>query len=220
MWWAAVPCSTRPFGARVTSPALARRASACDTDGRSADFFDLKGALTHVLGAVDLQDLEEVPAPAAGILADHLALTVRGERLGVIGAVAPAVAARLDLRGEVLVAELNAELLARMDAREGRVKYVPVSPYPMVERDLAVVIDEKTPVGPLLATIREAGRPLVHSVRVFDLYRGDRVPAGTKSVAFSVRMGSDHTLTDAEIAGRMRRVVAALDAAHGARLRD
>jgi phenylalanyl-tRNA synthetase beta chain len=133
--------------------------------------------------------------------------------------VAPALASRLDLRGDVLVAELNAEALVRLAAR-GRVRYEPVSPYPTVERDLAVVVDEGTPVGPLLATIREAGRPLVKSVRVFDLYRGDRIPAGTKSVAFSVRMGSDHTLTDAEIAGRMRRVVAALESEHGARLRD
>jgi phenylalanyl-tRNA synthetase beta chain len=89
-----------------------------------------------------------------------------------------------------------------------------------VERDLAVALDEGVPVGPLAATIREAGQPLVQDVRVFDLFRGESVGPGLKSVAFSIRMGADRTLTDEEVDGRMRRIVKSLEVGHGARLRE
>ncbi|HYE94976.1 MAG TPA: hypothetical protein VD962_02105, partial [Rubricoccaceae bacterium] len=77
----------------------------------------------------------------------------------------------------------------------------------------------QAPVGSLLATLREAGAPLLQEARVFDVYRGPGVPDGQKSVAFALRFGADKTLTDAEVDGRMRRLVGALERAHGAALR-
>ena len=194
-----------------------------DTSPRAVDFFDLKGALVHALSGLDLPAIEEIAVQEiAGnaLLAERLILECSGRRLGVVGRVAPALATRMDLRGEVFVAEVDADLVAALDQRDGPPRYVPVSPFPVVERDLAVVLDEAVPVGPLAATIREAGQPLVQDVRVFDLFRGERVGTGQKSVAFSIRMGAGRTLTDEEVDGRMRRIVKSLEAEHGARLRE
>ncbi|HLA63950.1 MAG TPA: phenylalanine--tRNA ligase subunit beta, partial [Rhodothermales bacterium] len=190
-----------------------------DAAARAADVFDLKGALLHALGALDLPDVEETAVGEAG---DHfdvaLVLDAGGRRLGVLGRVAPALAARYDLKAPVYVAEVDADLLAALDRRATAVRYQPISRFPAVERDLAVVVEEGTPVGPLLATIREAGRPLLQDVRVFDLYRGERLGAGLKSVAFGLTFGADRTLRDEEVEGRMKRVVKALERDHGAKL--
>jgi phenylalanyl-tRNA synthetase beta chain len=193
-----------------------------DARERAADLFDLKGALLYAVGALNLPEVGEIDAGRGegDLLDEHLIVECGGRRLGVMGRVAPGVAAAYDLRGDVFAAELDADLLAALDERNGPAKYVPVSPFPSVERDLAVVVDEATPVGPLVSTIVEAGRPLVRDVRVFDLYRDDRLGDGVKSVAFSLALAGDRTLTDEEVDGRVRRVVRALEERHGARLRS
>jgi len=207
-----------------TSLALAFAGAAAaggwDAPPRDVDFYDLKGALLHAISALDLPEVTEAAGAGGRVFAENLVLEADGVRLGIIGRVAPALAERLDLRGDVFVAEIDADLLVSLDRRDGQARYAPVSPFPTVERDLAVVVDETVPVGPLLASVRDAGGPLVQSVRIFDLYRGERIEAGLKSVAFSIRLGADRTLTEAEIDGRMRRIVAALESRHGARLRQ
>jgi phenylalanyl-tRNA synthetase beta chain len=114
---------------------------------------------------------------------------------------------------------LNADLLAALARRRAAVRYAPVSRFPVVERDLAVLVAEAQPVGPLLDTIRAAAGGLLQSVRLFDLYRGEQIAPGQKSAAFALRFGADRTLRDEEVDGRMRKVVAALERAHGAQRR-
>ena len=137
--------------------------------------------------------------------------------MGVLGRLTDALAG--DLRGGVFVAELDGAALAAVTARGATARYTAISRHPAVERDVAVVVPEGTAVGPLLATIRAAAGPLLQSVRLFDVYRGDRVAAGMQSLAFALTLGADRTLRDAEVDGRMRRVVGALERAHGATLR-
>ena len=97
--------------------------------------------------------------------------------------------------------------------------YRPISRFPVVERDLAVVVPASQAAGALADTIRRSGRPLLLDARVFDVYTGPTVPEGTKSVAFALRFGADKTLRDQEVDGRVRRIVKALEAEHGATLR-
>ena len=89
----------------------------------------------------------------------------------------------------------------------------------MVGRDLAVVVGDGQPVGPMLTTIRKTAGPLLQSVRVFDLYRGDRIEVGTKSVAFALRFLAHRTLRDEEVDDRIRKVVKALEREYSAHLR-
>ena len=97
---------------------------------------------------------------------------------------------------------------------------MPISRAPAVDRDLAVTVDADAPVGPLLATIRAAGGDLLRDVRVFDLYAGDRIAAGKKSVAFALRFSAEQTLTDKVVDKRVRAIVDRLGREHGAELRQ
>ncbi len=202
---------------------LAER-QAWDRPARTADFFDLKGVVLDLLADAGVTDIgesaEPEPSPAT---AYRLVLTAQGRRVGVVGRLSDALAG--DVRGGLFVAEIDGEAVAAVSTRGATVRgatvrYAPISRHPAVERDVAVVVPEGTAAGPLLRTIRDAAGPLLQAVRLFDVYRGDRIPAGTQSLAFALTLGADRTLRDAEVDGRMRRVVAALERDHGATLRQ
>jgi phenylalanyl-tRNA synthetase beta chain len=93
-----------------------------------------------------------------------------------------------------------------------------ISRFPAVEQDIAVIVDADTPAGAIERAI--AGSQLVRSVQIFDVYTGDQVPSGKKSLAFSIEYQSDdHTLTDDEVARAQRRLVERLRHDFAAELR-
>jgi phenylalanyl-tRNA synthetase beta chain len=98
--------------------------------------------------------------------------------------------------------------------------YEDVITYPPVRQDLAFVVAEAIPAAALVETAREAAGPELRSMRLFDVYRGDQVGAGRKSLAFSVVFQSpERTLSDADAASLRERIVRALDQRLGAELR-
>ena len=192
-----------------------------DGDARSTDVYDLKGVVLDVLADLGIDDVQETPRPAPeGLTAYALDLSVDGVRLGSLGRLADDVASGAELQTELFVAELDWDAIARLASRDQPAAYQAISRFPTVERDLALVVLETQPAGPLLDTIRQSGRPLLQGVRLFDLYRGDGIPPGTKSLAFTLRFGADKTLRDQEVDGRVRRIVKALETGHGATLRS
>ena len=198
----------------------AERAS-WDRDARPTDVYDLKGVVLDVLTDLGVDDVQETPRPAPDALTAYaLDLHAGGTRLGSLGRLADAVGDGADLQAELFVAELDWDAVARLATRDQPPAYRPISRFPTVERDLALVVPEGQAAGPLLDTVRQSAGPLLQDARLFDLYRGDGVPPGTKSLAFTLRFGADRTLRDPEVDGRVRRVVGALEAQHGARLRD
>ena len=105
-----------------------------------------------------------------------------GQRVGVLGQLHPAVAARFDLDAtSVLVAELDFERL--LQAREPLLTVQTPSRFPPADRDIAIVVDEDTPHADVEAAIREAAGPLLENVQLFDVYRGRSIPEGRKSLA-------------------------------------
>jgi phenylalanyl-tRNA synthetase beta chain len=101
-----------------------------------------------------------------------------------------------------------------------RVVYEDVLTHPSVLQDIAVAVDEDVEVGALVDVAREAGAPLLREARVFDVYRGDQVGSGRKSVAIHLAFQSpERTLTDEEAAELRARIVAALRERFGAELR-
>ncbi|MDT0632642.1 phenylalanine--tRNA ligase subunit beta [Rubrivirga litoralis] len=193
---------------------------AWDRPARETDVYDLKGVVVDLLADLGITGVTETPRPAPDALTAYaLVLEAGGRRLGVLGRVSDAVADAADLQAPLFAAELDWDAVVALADRDAVVAYEPISRHPVVERDLAVVVPEAQPAGPLLETIRRAGRPLLQDVRLFDLYRGEGVEAGHKSLAFALRFGADRTLRDKEVDGRVRRVVKALGAEHGAGLR-
>ncbi len=90
---------------------------------------------------------------------------------------------------------------------------------PAVNRDLAVVVDEAVPVGRMLEAVRELESALLAGVRVFDVYTGEQVPEGKKSVAFSLTFQADRTLTDEEVDAEVARISGLLRERFGAEVR-
>jgi phenylalanyl-tRNA synthetase beta chain len=139
--------------------------------------------------------------------------------VGAAGRISADVATRYDLDEPLFFAEVSLDRLSRLSGLSSPAQYAGISRFPIVERDLAFVVDAGQEVGPLLETIAQAGGDLVRHVRPFDLYSGKGVPEGRKSVAISLTFGAERTLTDDEVESRIRAVVESVRAAYGAELR-
>ena len=190
-----------------------------NAEAREADIYDLKGVVTAVLNGLGLTDVAETPHPEPSALTAYaLDLRVGEERIGRLGRVSEALAGAYELQAPAFVAELHWDRIAALAGRSD-VRYAPISRFPAVERDLALVLPERQPAGPVLDAIRKAGRPLLQDVRPFDVYRGDHLAEGFKSLAVSLRFSADRTLRDKEVDGRVARVMKVLEGEFGATLR-
>ena len=126
-------------------------------------------------------------------------LLVGGKPVGSFGELHPKVAKAFDLAGRaVLVGEFDLEAI--LAAVPGRFAYAPVPRFPAALRDVAVIVPEEVTAERVVAEIRAAGGGLLRDVRLFDLYRGESIPAGTKSLAYALTyQADDRTLTDKEV---------------------
>jgi phenylalanyl-tRNA synthetase beta chain len=139
---------------------------------------------------------------------------------GRLGEVHPRALAALDLRSDhVVVAELAIAGLASGRLTDAR--GATPSRYPAVQRDLAVVVDERRPAASVAASIRGHGGALLHALELFDIYRGRPLAEAEKSLAWRLTFASDdRTLTESEVDGAMAAVAAGLAADVDGRLRS
>ena len=187
---------------------------------RAMDFFDLKRDVESLLPATlnkahisyERADLDFLhPGQSAY-------LSVNGERLGWFGQLHPSIAKAMDLPS-VWVAELNLDKLIVLNHTQSAIKAP--SKFPSVRRDLAVLVDTDIAWQSLEADIRAAAGVYLQDVWLFDVYTGERLPTGTRSLAFAmVFQNHDATLEDEQIKKAVDKVVAVLDEKHGAKLRD
>ena len=168
------------------------------------DFFDAKAYVEDLLRGLGAA-VEYVPVQEFGFAPGRTAELRIGEtRVGVVGQVHPETAAAFDVEQDAFLFEIVLDdLLPLISPRR---KAAAVSRFPAVEQDLALIVDGETAAASLRRVIETA--PLVREARVFDVYSGDQVPAGKKSVAFAVTYQSDdHTLTDDEVAKTQRKLL-------------
>jgi phenylalanyl-tRNA synthetase beta chain len=189
--------------------------------GRDWDLEDAKALAALVARAVGEPEPAFEPYRAGAPLHPGRAARAVADRAlaGLVGELHPETLAAWDLRAErVLVAELA---VAGLDAGQlAPVRVTPVGRHPGVERDLAIVVAEGTPAGEVAATLRAAGGTVLREVTLFDVYRGAPLGDGEKSLAWRIALrGGDRPLEEAEVEGLVERLVAAVAAAHGARLR-
>jgi phenylalanyl-tRNA synthetase beta chain len=143
-------------------------------------------------------------------------LRVDGSVVGHAGELHPAVIEALELPTRTCAMELDLDALPLTEWRPAPV----VSPYPPVLQDVALVVDVAVPAAELTATLRRGAGELLEDVRLFDVYTGDQVGEGKRSLAFSLRFRApDRTLTAAEASAARDAAVAAAIATHGAALR-
>lgn len=182
------------------------------------DYFDLQGIVDAVFDTfpLKLQLMEHggdtlQPGQGADIL--H-----KKQSIGLLGEVHPQVRKAFDLDTAVYIAEIDLDtLLSRGQAAP---QFQPMSSFPASLRDLAVVVDAATPAGDLVAAAKNAGGKSLASVEVMDIYTGEPIPAGKKSVALSLSFQSfEKTLTDKETDKACQKIIGRLETAHGAQLR-
>ena len=185
-----------------------------------ADFFDIKGDVEKLLSLLNLDFLQMEPSvEPTDITAHHITLSVNKKWIGTIARLSDEIQAAYDLPDPVFFATFNWTRLALICDEQPAAVYSPVPRYPVVERDIAMVVDSQQPVGAMINKIREAGRTLLKNVDIFDIYTGKGIAPGKKSVAFSLRFGANRTLRDQEIDHVVQNIVTTLSAQFDAELR-
>ncbi|HEU4671511.1 MAG TPA: hypothetical protein VFS32_01285, partial [Candidatus Limnocylindrales bacterium] len=136
---------------------------------------------------------------------------------GRVGILHPRLVESLDLRADVVVAELSVRGLSAGVLEP--VRLVPPPRHPAVERDIAIVVDADVPAATVVDAIRSGGDTLLAGVRLFDVYRGAPLDPGTKSLAHRLVFRADRTLTEDEVDRAIAAIVAAVAAQVGGRVR-
>lgn len=207
------PVESLRIAAAITGDAVAEQ---WGLSARKADFHDLKGDLESV-AALAGAALEFRPSQAAHGHPGRSADIYRdGVAIGWIGQLHPRLQRQLDLDAEVVAFELDlAPLTARALPRAAE-----LSRYPSVRRDLAFVVAEDVSWADLAATVKRAAGPLLRDVQLFDRYVGQGVESGQKSLAMGlILQDNSRTLAEGDVAQVVASVVAAIDDAHGAKIR-
>jgi phenylalanyl-tRNA synthetase beta chain len=180
-----------------------------------AGFFELKGVLEIVAAELGV----EVATAAAAEPFLHpgraASVEVGGESIGWLGEVHPRIAARWDLPAAVAFEVDLAPLVAA--ATVGGERYEDVTTYPALYQDIAAVVPDDVSAARVRAAVLAAGGELLRSARAFDLYRGEQLGAGRKSLALRLEFRApDRTLTDEEVAPLREAIRAALGELGGA----
>jgi phenylalanyl-tRNA synthetase beta chain len=186
---------------------------------KPVDFFVLKGVLEGLFAKLGLSErITYVQAQFDGMHPGRTAeILLDGKRIGFAGQLHLSVQKNLDLK-DTYVFELS--LKAILAAGSDTLKYQSIPRYPSITRDIALVVNSETVSGTLWEIITKTGAPLLKEAAVFDLYEGDKMEAGKKSIAFSLKYSDpERTLTDEEVTKVHERVLEALKEQAGAVLR-
>jgi phenylalanyl-tRNA synthetase beta chain len=195
----------------------AREEAAWNSSRDPVNFFDLKGAVETLLDGLGIPDVTFSPKDLPGYLR-YGAKVFSGKReLGVLGELQGEIGDKLDLEGEIYAFNLDFAALC-----QGAVPPLctPLPRYPAVYRDVALVLPEAVPAARVAEALHSHGRPWLVEARLFDVYVGDPVPLGKRSLAFRLSYRDpERTLTDDLINAHHQALVTALEKELGAELR-
>jgi phenylalanyl-tRNA synthetase beta chain len=185
------------------------------TPARPADFYAAKALLEALMEAAGVEWRAQAggepflhPGSAATIVAED------GSQLGWIGELHPLVLREWELDGPVAAFELDADRLFELAPQAST--YSDVTSFPAVLQDIAVIVPDEVSAERLAEVVREGGGDLLGSLRVFDLYHGEQVGEGSKSLALRLEFRApDRTLTDEEVAERRTAIERALESIGG-----
>jgi phenylalanyl-tRNA synthetase beta chain len=184
------------------------------------DFFALKAVVETMLEEIG------APAPRFQPVANPpfhpgrcAAVSIDAQYVALLGEVHPEVASRYGLTSRAYLAVIDFEAVVRHLSLIK--KYTPLPRFPVIDRDLALVLRAETLAADVESVLRAAGGELLRSVQTFDVYSGPPIPAGFKSLALALRFrADDRTLTDAEVDTAMAKIRAAAESAFDAKVRE
>ena len=186
---------------------------------QSVDFFDIKSDVSAVLRlATDESNIEFIAAEHPALQPGQTANILRNEILiGTVGKLHPRHTKAFDIKRDVFLFELDAMVALGSAAPEAS----PVSKYPSIRRDIAVIVDDRISSDELVSAVASAAPDLISTVRIFDIYKGPGIEAGLKSVALGlILQETSRTLTDDDADAVMTAAVRKLEEKFAAELRD
>ena len=179
--------------------------------GPNTDFYTLKGAVETLLERLLIDGYDVVPCSDNPTFhPGRFALLQKdGRTIGELGELHPEVTANYGIGVKTYAAKLDMNALFALRGPEPQ--YKPLPKFPATARDLSLVCDEALPNATLQKTIAEAVGGILEKIELFDVYRGEQIPEGKKSVSYSIVMRSyESTLTDEQADAAMKRVLKAL----------
>jgi phenylalanyl-tRNA synthetase beta chain len=185
------------------------------------DFFDVKGVVESLLGALGIARWQVAAAKAPWLHPGKQADFIIGDTtIATFGALHPGVQEAFGIPRPVYIFSVNLSVLIPLCGTDSRT-YAPLPKYPSISRDLAIVLSDAIPAIEVMAEVRAAAGVLLADSRLFDVYTGDRVEKGFRSLAISLVFRSpDRTLTDDEVEGPFRSLVRHLEEKFDAKLRS
>ena len=189
------------------------------SERRSCDLFDLKGEVQALLSKFCLDKYRFISYDSASTLIESaLAVEINGTYAGFLGKVGKSIAQGFDIDEAVFLCELKIREVEKGWVTEKKLK--PLPRFPSVHRDLAFIVSAATQHEAVVRAIREAGGTLLTNLVLFDVFVGDQVGAGNKSLAYSLEFQPlDRTLTDREIDAEVTRIVQHVGSTCNAKLR-
>ncbi|AWI06884.1 phenylalanine--tRNA ligase subunit beta [Clostridium drakei] len=185
-----------------------------------ADYFHVKGVVENILENLGIDKFSfkresENPSFHPGKTA---ALYIKKDLVGILGEIHPDVAENYGVDERCYIAELNVDVLykyANMDK-----KYKAIPKFPAVTRDMAILVDDSILVHDIEEIMNKQGGHLLESIKLFDVYKGEQIPEGKKSIAYSLIYREENkTLTDNEVNKVHDKIVRTLENRLGAQLR-
>ncbi len=184
-----------------------------------SDFFDLKGDCEALLAIVDkkarikfIQDTHDALHPG-----QCARIEIDGNKIGYIGAVHPSLCEKADIPLRTYVFEMETAYLLQGSVSS----FNEISKFPAIRRDLAFVVNEEVSAGEMMSVINETAPDYLSNLKLFDLYQGEHVDSGRKSLAIGLTLqAQSRTLTDDEVDKAINNIVSNLHLKLGATIRD
>ena len=187
------------------------------SEDESFDFYDVKGMVEGLLNQLSVGANFEEDGDESLCRGKQASIVVDGKKLGVIGELHPKVLAAFEISEPVYLFEIN--LTALLPCTIGHRMFQPIPRFPAIVRDMALVVDSSVTHQKVLDIITSF--PLVNQVSLFDVYVGEQVPPGKKSLAYRIAFQSPaHTLTDEEVNKVQQQILNKLSGELGATLRS
>jgi phenylalanyl-tRNA synthetase beta chain len=189
------------------------------SDSAAADFFDLKGDLESLLDLTGHpESFSFEPGRRAALHPGQTAMITRkGQQIGYIGALHPAVNAELGLNSALYVCEIDLQEVLVASLPE----FTELSRFPEVRRDIAVIVDKSTSAAKLMSTVKSAAGAYLTDLRLFDVYEGKGIDPKRKSVALGLTFrDQSRTLSDDDVNLAMDQVIDSLENNYKAELRN
>jgi len=184
------------------------------------DFFDMKGVVENILAELGITGVEYISISDNPIFhPGRCAVMKSGDNhLGTIGQVHPDVSNNFEVPVDTILCEIDVDVIYELADLDR--KYSELPKYPAVTRDIAVVVDDEITAGMIMSLIRENAGMYLEDVEFFDMYKGEQIGVGMKSLAFSMTYRSpERTLTEDEVNKSFSNVVDVLSEKAGATLR-